>query len=240
MTIANSSIAYDRYIRLEWIAEALKVRVSGSNPDELEKYLDGVKLGKEARVKLKTKLKLLCLEPRVELQDFIDRGINSISNSSTSNSVLIFAWGSIIVNNVFFGRVSETIGRLSSIQGVCSSPEVYRRMGELYGERHNIRVAAQAVIQTLVDWKVITREKNESKLTPAEKVKISDPELILWLIEALVRQAGRPLPIEMLNSTPIAFPFAFDNSLPYLVSNSKELVLQQGGANQQLVALHDQ
>ena len=84
MTIANSSIAYDRYIRLEWIAEALKVRVSGSNPDELEKYLDGVKLGKETRVKLKTKLKLLCLEPRFELQDFIDRGINSISNSSTS------------------------------------------------------------------------------------------------------------------------------------------------------------
>lgn len=83
MTVSNPSIAFDRFIRLEWIAQALKVRSGQIAVDEFEDYLDRAGLGKEARVKLKTKLKVLCLEPRPNFENFLSRGIQ-ITGSTPS------------------------------------------------------------------------------------------------------------------------------------------------------------
>lgn len=127
------------------------------------------------------------------------------------------------------------VGRLSSIQGDCAPVEVHRRMSEKYGERHNVKVATRAAIQTLVDWSVVIRNEDEKRLTPASKITVENPESVLWLIEALARHAGKPLLLEGINSAPMIFPFHFDASLPYLVANSQYLDLSVGGSNQQVV-----
>lgn len=239
MTAANPSIAFDRFIRLEWIAQALKVRSGQITVDDLEEYLDLAGLGKEARVKLKTKLKVLCLEPRPNFENFLSRGIQITGPSPSMADVLPFAWGAAITNYPFFAQVAELVGRLSSIQGDCATAEVHRRMSEKYGERHNVKVATRAVIQTLVDWSVVIRHEDEKRLTPASKITVENLESVMWLIEALVRHAGKPLSLQGINSTPMIFPFHFDASLQYLVANSKYLDLSVGGGNQQVVALHD-
>lgn len=239
MTAANPSIAFDRFIRLEWIAQALKVRSGQIAVDDLEDYLDRAGLGKEARVKLKTKLKVLCLEPRPNLENFLSRGIQITGPTTSIADVLPFAWGAVITNYPFFAQVAELVGRLSSIQGDCAPVEVHRRMSEKYGERHNVKVATRAAIQTLVDWSVVIRHEDEKRLTPAPKITVGNPESVLWLIEALVRHAGKPLSLEGIKSVPMIFPFHFDASLPYLVANSQYLDLSVGGSNQQVVALHD-
>jgi hypothetical protein len=239
MTVATPSIAFDRFIRLEWIAQALKVRSGQMTVGDLESHLDSAGLGREARVKLKTKLKVLCLEPRPNFENFLSRGVLLAGPSFSMVEVLPFAWGAVITNYPFFAHVAELIGRLSSIQGDCATAEVHRRMSEKFGERHNVKVATRAVIQTLVDWAVVIRHEDEKRLTPATKFIIANPESALWLIEALVRHAGKPLSLEGINSTPLIFPFLLDFSLPYLVANSKNLDLRLGGSNQQVVALQD-
>lgn len=231
------AIAFDRFIRLDWIAEALKVR-SGQIPlEQLEAFLDSAGLGQEARKKTRTKLKVLCLDPRSELKDFMDRGTKIALSASFPNSTLPFAWGAVITNYPFFARVSELIGRLTSIQGTCNTSEVHRRMSEQYGERHNVKVATQAVIQSLVDWTVVKRSQPENRLTPAKPLTLSDNEYILWLIEAMVRQAEKPIPLENINSSPLGFPFYFDASISYLVSGSDHLELRLEGSSKQFVAL---
>lgn len=231
------AIAFDRFIRLDWIAEALKVRSGQISPEQLEAFLDSAGLGQEARKKTRTKLKILCLEPRSELKEFMDRGTKIALTATSPNAILPFAWGAIITNYPFFSRVAELVGRLSSIQGDCAAAEVHRRMSEIYGERHNVKVATRAAIQTLIDWSVVLRQDDENRLTPAKPLTLSDHEYILWLIEAMVRQAGKPIPLENINSSPLGFPFYFDASISYLVSGCDHLELRLEGASKQFVAL---
>jgi hypothetical protein len=237
MSAELPAIAFDRFIRLDWISEALKVRSGQISSEQLEAFLDRAGLGHEARKKTRTKLKVLCLEPRGELEDFVGRGAKIALTAAHPNAILAFAWGAIITNYPFFSKVAELVGRLSSIQGDCAAAEVHRRMSEIYGERHNVKVATRAAIQTLVDWSVVLRQDDENRLSPAKSVTVSDHECILWLIEAMVRQAGKPLPLQSVNSLPIAFPFSLDGSIAYLVANSEFLDLRMDGPGHQVVAL---
>jgi hypothetical protein len=68
-------IGFDRFIQLDWVAAALKVRAGMASLDELNELLDAAGLGKEAKVKTRTKLNALALEPRADLVDFVARGV---------------------------------------------------------------------------------------------------------------------------------------------------------------------
>ena len=150
-------IGFDRFIQLDWVAAALKVRAGMASLDDLNDLLDAADLGNEAKVKTRTKLNALVLEPRADLVDFIDRGIGLFADLKPHQDAACFAWGAALAAYPYFGKVAEFTGRLTAMQGDCSMPEVHRRMSELYGERGNIKTATRAVIQTQVDWGAIRR-----------------------------------------------------------------------------------
>jgi hypothetical protein len=110
-------------------------------------------------------------------------------------------------------------------------------VSEQYGERHNVKVATRAVIQTLVDWSVVRRQEDENRLIPIDKRTLSAAEPSLWLVESIVRATNKPVSLESINSNPLVFPFSFDLPLAYLVANSDTLELRMEGANQQIVDL---
>lgn len=231
------TIAFDRFIRLAWISEALKVRAGQINQIQLEEFLDNAGLGKEARLKIRTKLKVLCLEPRSEVKEFMDRGIRFAQSTPSVEKTFIFAWGAVVANYPFFAKVAELVGRLSAIQGDCAGAEIHRRMSEQYGERHNVKVATRAAIQTLVDWPVVRRQENANRLTPTEKISVTTTEPALWLVEAIVRSTEKPVSLDNINSNPLVFPFNFDVPLAYLIANSDTLELRMEGTNQHIIGL---
>jgi hypothetical protein len=49
-------IGFDRFIQLDWVAAALKVRAGVASLDELNELLDAAGLGNEAKIKTRTKL----------------------------------------------------------------------------------------------------------------------------------------------------------------------------------------
>lgn len=69
-------IGFDRFIQLNWVAAALRVRNGLADLDDLNALLDASGLGKEAKIKTRTKLNALVLEPRSELSDFVSRGVS--------------------------------------------------------------------------------------------------------------------------------------------------------------------
>jgi hypothetical protein len=233
-------IGFDRFIQLDWVAAALKVRAGVANLDELNELLNAAGLGKEAKIKTRTKLNALVLEPRPDLADFIDRGIGLFSNAKPQQEAACFAWGSALATYPYFGKVAEFTGRLTSLQGDCSMPEVHRRMSELYGERGNIKTATRAVIQTQVDWGAIRRVTKGNRIERLASIQIADPVKISWLIEAALRFYGKAMALATMQSTTALYPFSFVQPLGYVVLKSPTLELRAAGPSNQLVALRDQ
>ncbi len=230
-------IGFDRFIELDWIASALKVRAGTASIEALEELVNSADLGKEAVAKSRTKLNALVLQPRPNLVDFIDRGVSLFAATNSPKQTACFAWGAALTTYQYFGRVSEFVGRLTALQGDCSMPEVHRRMSELYGERGNVKTATRAVIQTQVNWGAISRITKGNRIVRLTPSTVSDPTIASWLIEAVLRYYGKAMELSTLQSAAALYPFSFDQSLGYVTATSPTLEVRSEGPGIQLVTL---
>lgn len=233
----SPQFGFDRFIQLDWVAAALNVRNGRTDLEDLNARLEAAGLGSEAKVKTRTKLKALVLEPRTELVEFIGRGVRLWSKAESRQDIACFAWGAALATYPYFGKVAEITGRLTAMQGDCSMPEVHRRMSELYGERGNVKTATRAVIQTQVDWGVIRRITKGNRIERLSRIQVTDPAQTSWLIEAALRYQGRAIALATLRSTAVLYPFAFEPPLAYVIAQKAELEIRSEGTAQQFMAL---
>jgi hypothetical protein len=233
------TIGFDRHIKIEWIAAAARIRLGTGSVEELNFLLDQADLGKEARIKNQTKINALVLDPKPALKDFIDRGLHLFNKPTTIAGMAPFAWGAAIAMYPYFAKVAEIIGRLTALQGDCATSELHRRMRESYGERKNVTNATQLVLQTQIDWGGVQRVKAGNRLVCLPPRLISQQEQAGWLIEAMARYFGKAIPLELVQSSPVIYPFRLDVSIAYVAANCPQLELRTEGAGQRFVCLHD-
>lgn len=238
MNSSAPQIGFDRFIQLDWAAAALNVRAGAAGLDDLNALLDAAGLGAEAKKKTRTVLNRLWLEPRAELVDYADRGV-AIHKTQPDIPVAALCWGMAVATYPFFGKVAELVGRLSAIQGDCAAAEVHRRMSEIYGEREGTRRMTNMVIQSQASWGAVERVEKGKRVIRLAPTAIENDELTAWLIEAVVRYAGKPVSVPSLQSQPVLFPFTLTRPLAYVVSNSANLSLRSEGPSNQFVALKD-
>jgi hypothetical protein len=237
MTPTAPQIGFDRFIQLDWVAAALRVRAGTASMEDLNAQLAVAGLGKEAQIKTKTKLNALALAPRDELVDFIGRGVSLFADAKTPADVAPFAWGAALAAYPYFGRVAEITGRLTSIQGDCSAAEIHRRINEVYGDREVTKRATQAVLQTQANWGAIERVEKGKRLVRLASRAVTDEKTVAWLIEAALRYQGKAMPLATVQSTAVLYPFALNQPIAYVISRSETLELRSDGSSQQFVAL---
>ncbi len=230
-------IGFDRFIQLEWVTFALKYRAGFSDMDEFNQILDAAGLGVAARKKTQTVLNRLWLEPRTELADFANRGVE-IYKADPKVSITALTWGMAIATYPFFGKVAELVGRLSALQGDCASAEVHRRMSEVYGEREGTSRMCNMVLQSQANWGAIERIENGKRLIRLAPIILPNDQLVVWLIEAAIRYTGKAVSVPVLQSMAVLYPFFFDQPLAYAVSNCPALELRSEGSSSQFVALN--
>ncbi|MBL8375241.1 hypothetical protein [Accumulibacter sp.] len=230
-------IGFDRFIRLDWVAAALKVRAGLASLDELNELLDAAGLGKEAKAKTRTKLNALTLEPRTDLADLIDRGVNLFKGADNAGEHAAFAWGAAIASYPYFGKVAEFTGRLTSIQGDCAVSEIHRRISEVYGDREVTKRATQAVIQTQANWGAIERVEKGKRLVRLQPRSLKNDKRVAWLVEAALHYQGKAISLATLQSLAVIYPFMLDRQLGYLMSNSPMLEVRSEGPSHQFVVL---
>ena len=189
MTQAGPQIGFDRFIHRDWVSAALRVRAGLCEMHELNELLKSSHSGDAAKKKTRTVLKRLWLEPRPELVDFADRGVQ-IYREAPDTSVAVLGWGMAIATYPFFGRVAEIVGRLTALQGDCASAEVHRRMSEIFGEREGTRRMTNMVLQSQANWGAIERIKNGKRLVKKPKIDVGGNLMTAWLVEACLRYAG--------------------------------------------------
>lgn len=238
MNSSAPQIGFDRFIQVDWVLAALKVRAGAAGLDDLNALLDVAGLGIEAKKKTRTVLNRLWIEPRAELIEYAERGV-ALYKTQSGIPIAALGWGMAIASYPFFGKVAELVGRLSALQGDCGSAEVHRRMSEIYGEREGTRRMTNMVIQSQASWGTVERVEKGKRIVRLNPTNIENDALTTWLIEAALRYVGKPLPISSLQSLPVLFPFNITGPLGYLVSNSTTLRVRSEGPSNQLVALPD-
>jgi len=227
-------IGFDRFIQLEWARTALRVKAGMANIEELEELMTASHSGLEAKKKTRTVLNRLWLEPRPDLVEFSDRGVQ-VYKDAPGTSVAALTWGMAIASYPFFGRVTEIVGRLTAIQGECTSVEVHRRMAETYGEREGTRRMTNMVLQSQADWGAIGRPNKGKQIVRKPRIDLEGSPVVPWLVEACLRQGGRSLSVATLDSIPMLYPFRLGESLSYILSGVKWLEMHVDSSGNQSV-----
>lgn len=229
-------IGFDRFIRLDWAAAALRVRSGAAEINELDQILTDAHAGPEAKKKTRTVLNRLWLEPREELTDLASRGVD-IFTRVREPQIAALTWGMALAVYPFFAKVAEIVGRLTSIQGDCTTAEVHRRMAEIYGEREGTRRMTNMVLQSQVDWSLLSKSDNGKTLARKPSIAVQSPETVQWLSEALITHMGRPLGLDALAGQPTLFPFSLGENLGYVLSSSEALDVRADSAGSRIVSL---
>ena len=231
-------IGFDRFIRLDWAAAALRVRSGAADIGELDQILTEAHAGPEAKKKTRTVLNRLWLEPREEVVGLADTGVDIFARVSNAQ-VEVLTWGMAIAVYPFFAKVAEIVGRLTSIQGDCTTAEVHRRMAEIYGEREGTRRMTNMVLQSQVDWSMLSKSESGKTLTRKPSMAVQSPETAQWLSAALLMHVGRPLGLDGLADQPTMFPFSLGDNLGYVLSSSDALEVRADSAGTRIVGLKD-
>lgn len=236
MKSASAQIGFDRFIQLDWAAAALRVRAGVSGLDDLTDLIDATHSGPAAKKKTRTVLNRLWLEPRPDLADFAERGVK-IYREATDTPIAALTWGMALATYPFFGKVAEIVGRLTALQGDCTSAEVHRRMAEIFGEREGTRRMTNMVLQSQASWGAIERVDKGKRIIRKPPIDLDASTAAAWLVEACVRYADRSLPVAGIGSNPIIYPFSFGSSNLYLLSKCRSLEIRTDCAGHQVVGL---
>ncbi len=86
---------------------------------------------------------------------------------------------------------------------------------------------------------MIERVAKGKRLIRKKPITLSDEQVVIWLIEAVIRFTGKAVSLANLQSMPVLYPFVLEKSLAYAVSSSKKLELRSEGVGGQFVALRD-
>ena len=236
MNPASAQIGFDRFIRLDWAAAALRAKAGVSSLNVLSELIDATHSGPAAKKKTRTVLNRLWLEPRPALADFADRGV-TIYREAPDAPIVALTWGMALSTYPFFGKVAEIVGRLTALQGDCASTEVHRRMAEIFGEREGTRRMTNMVLQSQASWGAIERMDNGKRIVRTSQINLEASPAATWLTEACVRCSGRALPVAAIGSNPIIYPFSLGGSISYLLSQCRFLDLRVDSAGNQVVGL---
>lgn len=236
MNSATPQIGFDRFIQLDWAAAALRVRAGVASLDDLNDLIDATHAGPAAKKKTRTVLNRLWLEPRPDLADFADRGVQ-IYHEVPDTPIAALTWGMALATYPFFGKVAEIVGRLTALQGDCASAEVHRRMAEIFGEREGTRRMTNMVLQSQASWGAIEKMDKGRRIVRKRPINLDTLPAAAWLAEACVRYSGRSLAVAGIASNPIIYPFSLRGSSAYLLSKCRFLEMQVDSAGNQVFGL---
>lgn len=232
MTISTPRIGFDRFIQAAWMDCAFDVRKGTRELSDLEQLLDKAKLGAAARKKTLTVLKRLWLRPNSELDDLIER---CIASASDKQSLVPLHWVMAVSAYPFFGKVAELVGKLTALQGDCTSAELHRRMSEIYGEREGTYRMTNMVLQTQAEWGVLSRTGKRLERTGA--LRVTQTDVASLLAESAIRHQNRPIAASTIFSVPVLFPFKITARPAQLTARQGSLELRPNSRGEPLVAV---
>lgn len=162
-----------------------------------------------------------------EIAGFRNRALRILPDLS-ANERLAVHWSMLLAGYPFFGDLAANVGRLLSLQGSFATPQVTRRLQEVWGERGTVVRATQCVVQSMAQWRALTKITGASNYAPmAAKTLVHGPQAEL-LLEGLLMLEDAAIPVDQAVQHLALFPFEVSLRVHDLRSSSRFEVHRQG------------
>ena len=182
------SVGFDRYLRLAWCDRALEEAARTTEPAEararLDEALSAEIEGDRSRAVTVRLLHQIWLAPPSTHRRLRDEAVAAYEQGNDTRPL---HWGMSMAEYPFFRVVAEAVGRDLRLHNGVSAPTVLRRVAEEYGERPTVRRSAQRVLQSMVDWGLLTRDQDGTYRTE-DAVSLSH-DLTAWALSATLWSA---------------------------------------------------
>lgn len=244
----HGQVGISQRIRLEWLEQTANLVLAANDKYSINTALQDllksvVSVGGDAdrgnREKIITILMKVWLNVPRGLEACRNDGLELLRSLSTKDRIAVH-WGLVMAVYPFWGSVACQVGRLLKLQGSFTVTQIQRRLREQYGERETVFQAARRVIRSFVDWKVLRKTEAKGIYKQGEVIKISEPRLAAWLIEAhLHTHRERKAVLSSLLNSPILFPLNLSAiSIGQLGEFSNRLEITKVDMDDSLVTLH--
>lgn len=234
---ALPTIGFDRYVPQHWLDAALAVAAGEIERSEVVALLKAEIAGVEARNKTMIILNRIWLAPHPALVDFASAGVE-LYRADKGIATLPLHWGMALASHPFFAAVADNIGRLLKLHSEFTALQINRRLQEQLGDRASILRATEAVLQTLVEWKVISESARRKRtfVTGHTAAPTSSVQSI-WVLEACLRASGRSFNLN--ESSNLVFPLKLRSLIERDFGCQSRLRLTLTGASTTTETLQD-
>ncbi|MBK1702256.1 hypothetical protein [Thiococcus pfennigii] len=231
----RASLGFDRRIDLEWLDAAAAQARPGATSAEMRAYLwnllDGLVSGDKsnsARGKTVTVLHHIWGESDRDAEALRQRALAQLPKS-TSDERLALHWAMMVARYPVFTDVAAAAGRLLTLQGAFTLAHLTRRLVAAWGERSTVERAAQRIIRSMVQWRVLTDMATPGIYAGKPHPRKVGPETGMLLVEALLLDSEeQSVPVGQLIGHPAFFPFAVDVNAGHVRSAAQFRVHRQG------------
>ncbi|RMH44967.1 MAG: hypothetical protein D6694_05280 [Gammaproteobacteria bacterium] len=225
---------FDRFIRYEWAEHALALALNGDSPSELRTWLAAQGLGAESARRTANLLTHLWFPSTHQGQSFRQEAF-ALYSSSSWREHLALHWGMALWTFPTFHETIRICGRLLHLQGWFYRKDVVNRVLEKHSNQSTIKRAAERILQTLTDWKVLEKSKHQYCLS--SPVFVERPELAAWIFRSLLETTPEQyiLKTDLLAAGEF-FPFHFVDST-VLFQDIPQFVLLRNSDGDELVGL---
>lgn len=228
------TIGFDRRIDIEWLDAAAGRLAMGQSQAAVREFLwsllRDVVAGESvhsARGKTLTVLARIWLTVPTQAKYLRDGALECIRTVPPHERIALH-WAMCLGCYPFFFDVAASVGKLLSLHGSASLPQVARRMTEIWGDRSTLPRAIQRVLRSMVQWDVLLDGPVKGTFGPVpRRVQIGGRTAEL-LIEALLVSQGSGIPFSQAISHPAIFPFDISVSASAFRSNARVRVFRQG------------
>lgn len=198
-------IGFDRYVPRRWLDTALAIAACEVDRSVLVSLLTQEIVGIEARSKTMIILNRMWLSPHPTLVEFATAGVATYSADKETNTLPLH-WGVALASHPFFAAVADSIGRLLKLHGEFTALQINRRLKEQLGDRASILRATEAVLQTMVEWRVISEATGRKRnFVGGQPVAVKSKKRSMHILEAAARASGRSL--DLNEASNLSFPF---------------------------------
>ena len=231
----NARVAFDRRIDIEWLDYVASLSSGGLSSKEVKQMLIsflGTKLsgpdrpdsacGKAVRLLLR-----IWVNVDTQVIGLRDRALK-ILPESTADERLALHWALCLGGFHFFGDVASNAGRLLNLQGTISTHQMMRRIYEKWGERSTLSFAVQRALGSMVQWGALGDTAERGIYTQREGRVAVQGELAMLLLEGLLINLGKAIPIDQAIRHPSIFPFEVDLRIHDLRESSRFDIHRQG------------
>ncbi len=241
-------IGFSQRIHLEWFEHTASLLLAGKTKEEISTELQNLLINKLSvggtaergnREKAISILMKCWVTVPKELLFLRNEGLSLLKHSLRHEHIALH-WGMAMAAYPFWGVVAETTGRLLRLQDAVVASQVQRRIRELFGERETVSRATRRILRTFVDWRVLEETSKKGIYQKGVIKKISDSQLIAWVIEAaLISSGNKSASLKAITHSPSLFPFDMALSNSKMLEESEMLELFRHGLDEEMVTLRN-